>query len=302
MIKETVRGRMNNGDVAVCICDYCGKEFRVRYSNAKKLKHHFDNKDCYLKFIRENKAELEITCENCGKRFNIRKTEFRRNNRHFCNQKCYREYKIKKGGLVKREVLQKGCKKCSICGEIKPLSKFNRDKQSRTGYRGECKVCHSKRCNNYHKKNKETVLKRRKRFYEEHKKRLAMENKKWRDNNTEYIREYHKKRMKNPIHRLNNHIGASMRLALSGNNKSGKHWEDIVGYTLKDLIEHLEAQFEPGMTWDNRGEWHIDHKKPISWFNFTSYEDEEFQQCWALDNLQPKWAEDNLSKGNRYIG
>ena len=43
-------------------------------------------------------------------------------------------------------------------------------------------------------------------------------------------------------------------------DKNGKHWEDLVGYTLKDLQLHLEQQFDEYMTWENQGSyWHIDH-------------------------------------------
>jgi len=84
-------------------------------------------------------------------------------------------------------------------------------------------------------------------------------------------------------------------------NKLGRHWEDLVGYTLKELMNHLEKQFKSGMTWKNYGKvWHIDHRIPISWFDFKSYNAKEFKECWALDNLQPKLVNENLSKCNRY--
>jgi len=79
--------------------------------------------------------------------------------------------------------------------------------------------------------------------------------------------------------------------------KNGKHWEDIVGYKFKDLKSHLENQFEDGMSWSNYGEWHIDHIIPVSVFNFESYDDIDFRKCWSLENLQPLWAKENLSKG-----
>ena len=50
------------------------------------------------------------------------------------------------------------------------------------------------------------------------------------------------------------------------------------------------------MIWGNYGDWHIDHKIPISAFNFTKPEHEDFKRCWALSNLQPLWAKDNISK------
>jgi hypothetical protein len=68
-------------------------------------------------------------------------------------------------------------------------------------------------------------------------------------------------------------------------------------------MDHLEARFVPGMTFENYGKvWHIDHIKPNRLFNYESQEDEDFKKCWALSNLQPLFAADNLSKGGRYYG
>ena len=43
--------------------------------------------------------------------------------------------------------------------------------------------------------------------------------------------------------------------------------------------------------------WHIDHITPQSAFNITSAECEDFQKCWALENLQPLCALKNIRKG-----
>lgn len=53
------------------------------------------------------------------------------------------------------------------------------------------------------------------------------------------------------------------------------------------------------MNWSNYGKiWHLDHIKPLSWFNLET----EFEQAWSLDNLQPMLSRENLSKNNRYFG
>lgn len=82
--------------------------------------------------------------------------------------------------------------------------------------------------------------------------------------------------------------------------KGGRSWERLLGFTLADLMAHLEAQFLPGMTWDNRGEWHIDHIRPLCSFSFQTPDDPQFREAWALTNLQPLWAADNLRKGGRW--
>jgi hypothetical protein len=63
--------------------------------------------------------------------------------------------------------------------------------------------------------------------------------------------------------------------------------QDIIGYRWIDLMRHIESQFEPHMTWDNWGEWHIDHRIPITWFNYERTED--LKKCYALTNLMPRW-------------
>jgi len=54
------------------------------------------------------------------------------------------------------------------------------------------------------------------------------------------------------------------------------------------------------MTWQNYGEWHIDHIRPLCSFDFESTQDASFKKAWSLDNLQPLWAEDNLVKGGKW--
>ena len=105
---------------------------------------------------------------------------------------------------------------------------------------------------------------------------------------------------KDPAFKLSHNVSKRMRHALKG-NKASRHWETLVSYSLQELREHLEHRFLAGMIWNNYGEWHIDHIIPKSLWQYTNSEDSEFQQCWALANLQPLWAYDNLKKGNKNI-
>jgi hypothetical protein len=83
-----------------------------------------------------------------------------------------------------------------------------------------------------------------------------------------------------------------------GSNGSFRHLD----YTGEELYNHLESQFTDGMSWDNMNEWHIDHIRPVASFNFDSTDHPDFKKCWALDNLQPLWAKDNLNKGDKWDG
>lgn len=99
--------------------------------------------------------------------------------------------------------------------------------------------------------------------------------------------------------KLNLYMRNNIKRSLN-DGKEGAHWEDIVGYTVHDLIRHIESQFNMFMSWSNYGsDWHIDHKKPKSMFHFKSMDDDEFKRCWSLDNLQPLEVVFNLQKGKK---
>ena len=104
--------------------------------------------------------------------------------------------------------------------------------------------------------------------------------------------------------RIRNAVSNRVNKRISKNGASTTTILDkILGYSVQDLIDHLEAQFNNKMTWSNYGEyWHIDHIIPISWFWYDSIEHPQFKDCWSLDNLQPLEATKNMSKGNRFIG
>lgn len=108
-----------------------------------------------------------------------------------------------------------------------------------------------------------------------------------------------------PIHKnLRERVSRRLRHSLStrGLSKNKTSVFQILGYNVETLMKHLESKFEPGMSWENRGEWEIDHVIPDSWFNYSSMEDQLFKDCWALSNLQPMWKLENISKGARYAG
>ncbi len=69
--------------------------------------------------------------------------------------------------------------------------------------------------------------------------------------------------------------------------------------SVETVIKHIEKQFKNGMTWNNHGEWHLDHIKPCASFDLTC----PVQQlaCFNYNNLQPLWASDNMSKGAKIL-
>ncbi len=73
---------------------------------------------------------------------------------------------------------------------------------------------------------------------------------------------------------------------------------ELLGCTIDELKRYLEQQFKEGMTWDNYGEWHVDHIKPCASFNF--FNENEQKECFHFTNLQPLWAEDDMKKHDKY--
>jgi hypothetical protein len=85
--------------------------------------------------------------------------------------------------------------------------------------------------------------------------------------------------------------------ALAGLSKSAES-EELLGCSWDQFLGHLEILFQAGMTWDNHGEWHVDHIKPLAAFDVSKPEEQRKACHWS--NHQPLWAKDNLSKGAKW--
>jgi len=100
-----------------------------------------------------------------------------------------------------------------------------------------------------------------------------------------------------PIGHLSHIVRNSVNKSLKDNKELSS--KDYLGCNIEELKMHIENQFHEGMTWDNYGEWHIDHIIPLKYQNPTV---EETIERLHFSNTQPLWATDNLAKGNRFIG
>jgi hypothetical protein len=159
----------------------------------------------------------------------------------------------------------------------------------------------------YHQKNKETIKQYYKEWAKNNREHLRNYHSEWREENRIQVNEntrlwYLNKRRTDASFRLKSNTRTAVYTCLKEKNVAKyRSTFEILGYTLEELMAHLEKQFTEGMSWENYGEWHVDHKIPMARFNFTSVEDPEFKLCWCLENLQPLWGPDNLSKGARYL-
>lgn len=116
----------------------------------------------------------------------------------------------------------------------------------------------------------------------------------------------------NPSTRIRKILSSKIRRSLNSEKKCSILLH--LPYSIYELKNHLESQFEYWMNWNNYGvyrldiwkdndpstwTWHIDHIIPHSTFKYTSMEDEEFKQCWSLKNLRPYSSKQNIIDGNR---
>lgn len=98
-----------------------------------------------------------------------------------------------------------------------------------------------------------------------------------------------------PAFALRVNMGAAINKHLR-TGKGGKSWIKLVGYTPCDLKKHLERQFLPGMSSENRGLWHIDHIVPLALLPADTPDHPNFHRAWALCNLRPLWKRENEQK------
>lgn len=68
------------------------------------------------------------------------------------------------------------------------------------------------------------------------------------------------------------------------------------GCTAKELVAKIESHFLPGMSWDARSAWHIDHIYPIGAIDSSDRAQVVAVNNWR--NLRPVWADDNRRKSD----
>lgn len=253
------------------VCHFCGDSYFKRLDNSKDTLGYC-NRQCQMSCPDQRKKQGKALSKTQREHPEIHKKGLEKAIRN--NQE--EMHKIATDKIAKWE---KEGKQCSKCGEIKPLSEFYKDKRkvSILPVLPWCKEC----------------------GYQEHKK--------WVNENREHRNAYSAKRDKDrklidPKYKLRctmgQRISGSLNRRLKGvKQERRKHWERLLGYTVDDLMRRLEKLFKPGMTWENYGEWHLDHIIPLAAFNYTSVGDIDFKRAWALTNLQPLWAVENSKKG-----
>lgn len=222
-------------------------------------------------------------------------------------------------------------KRCTKCGESKPAAtEFPKQKHRADGLSSWCRWCHKvyaairnrrpdvlkancEREKARYWRDADASRARRREYLASYrsqpgvreKERAAEAQRYWRDPEAARAagRARHAKRRQSQKVKLDDRVRTRMRLALmaAGAKKGGRRWRSVTGYSLEELARHIEAQFLKGMSWQNMGEWEIDHILPLASFAYEDMEDHEFKAAWSLSNLRPLWAKDNRMKSDRRL-
>lgn len=155
----------------------------------------------------------------------------------------------------------------------------------------------------YYHSNKEKIKLKQKEWVEKnpnyHKDYLKKWNKANKENHRKYMIDYNKKRRENDIlFKLCFNLRSRLnRVVKSKKMNKDNQLKQYLGCDLDYLKHYLESKFTIDMSWDNYGQWHIDHIIPLN----SAKSIEELYVLCHFTNLQPLWAFDNLSKGDKIL-
>jgi hypothetical protein len=153
----------------------------------------------------------------------------------------------------------------------------------------------------HYAENREYHRSRRDQWAKDNRQRLRDYMRGWYATNPGKHSEYSNRRREDPRVRIENAIRCRIWYGIVRGSKRGRGTMQLLGYSTDELKLHLERQFLKGMSWDNFGEWHIDHILPLSSFSYTTPDEPDFKRAWALTNLRPIWAKENLEKGAKRL-
>jgi hypothetical protein len=250
-----------------CLCD-CGNTKNINTSNLSIVQ----SCGC-AQFPKGEKnhnwkgGKFEVPCDYCGKKIMVYPSKVTSYEKHFCDATCYGKYitafELRKGGNSPKYIKRIETE-CAYCG--KPLE----------------------------------ITVHKAKLYENHFCKGTDCQAKW---NSEYRRgkaNGNYRGVTPEMRKIRSRISAAMHKAIK-HNKAGRHWEELVDYNLEQLTNRLKSTLPHGYSWkddfvNGNGILHIDHKIPMSAFNFNSPEHIDFKRCFALDNLQLLPAIENEKK------
>lgn len=213
---------------------------------------------------------------------------------------------------------------CKACRKIYDKDYYQKNKSEideyQKNYRQDNKEDIADLKKDFYQVNKEEILEKQKEYREDNKEQISKKKKFYYQNNKNKIKDTHKKydkkqRMNNPSYKLRRTV-SNLIYQFIKENKNNQSCLLYLPWTISELKFHIESLFEPWMTWDNWGvfnsatwndsdpatwRWQIDHIISHSTFLYKSMDCQEFRDCWALSNLRPLNAKQNVIDGAREV-
>jgi hypothetical protein len=183
-------------------------------------------------------------------------------------------------------------KQCTVCRCEKTLDFFRRrGKKNLHLFYNQCRECESKAVMKWRDSKSEARESYResiRKYYKNNKEKKLLQIKESKNKMYE----------KMPYKKIERNLRSRCYKALQGAYKSATT-QKLLGISFEEARKYLESKWQEGMSWDNYGlrGWHIDHVIPVSSFDLTIAEEQA--KAFHYTNLQPLWARDNLTKGNK---
>jgi hypothetical protein len=285
---------------------YKDKEKAKLQSKQYYLKHKEQKKEYQKRFYLKNKERLQkYKKEYIQKIYNDPEKHIIFKQKRTASARAWRTKDIGRQKKMNHEYYLKNKEKITAKNKIyykteeyrakrRKLNKIWREK-NKEHYLLLARVSQRKR---YHKKREEILMKHRDWYLN----RRTLETK---NRTRDWKRNWDRKqRATNPAYKIKYNIKCRLGLLLRKQKiTKNERTLDYIGCSFEDLKNHLEKQFQPGMSWGNRTEWHIDHIIPINYFikNFDFTDINVQKKCFHYTNLRPLWKFDNLSKGTKII-
>jgi hypothetical protein len=204
-----------------------------------------------------------------------------------CMNWNHRSTEDKEKEQTRWRLLAMGFKYCPNCDTIKLVNEFSPQKSRKDSLRAYCLDCDRKRNLSYSRTEQGRAIKLKYESSERYFQKLKDR--------------YYKKKNNNPDYTIELSIRSSLATAVKRCGiKRKNHYINLIGCSNFDLYDHLEAQFEEGMTWNNHNRygWHIDHIIPMNAFDLN--DPLQYMACCNWRNLQPMWGTKNIQKGAKY--
>jgi hypothetical protein len=238
----------------------------------KTCKRCFSEKN--LEEFGNNKKQKDGKSIYCKKCENHRAEVFRKKNRELVNNASK---KWRKNNSEKyKETVERYLKKNPQMTSKERIKKYRQNPEFKEKEQSRRK---EKYISNIDKEREKRRL-----YYQNNKIKERRKNNEWKKN----------KLRTDPIERLKKNLRDRIRQFLTNNNKSKRTFE-IIGLDKDKFKSYIESKFVEGMSWDNYGEWHLDHKRPLC----TAKSEEEILILNHYTNLQPLWAGDNIRKNRK---